>query len=87
MKIAFRSAVITINPLAVKAGVNDCCMPFEVRVIHELLHLHFEPIWPKCERDDLPWEMAEAAVDSISWGLYRAKYSDKIEDQFTGTAW
>lgn len=70
-----RHGLILINPFSNEgADEDDAIIPYEMRVIHELVHLHWELLWPKCNRDDLEWILAEQAVDSLAWGLYRAKY-------------
>lgn len=82
-RIHFKAATILINPFVDgDAGPDDCLMPLEVRVIHELVHLHMEAFWPKCEKGSLQWDLAESAVDSLSWALYRAKHGDKARDAF-----
>lgn len=79
-----RSALIRINPYSASESADESHAPIEVRVIHELVHLHAEAFWPKVDKDSLEWNTAEAAVDSIAWALYRAKYGDTVRDDFTG---
>lgn len=84
-KLYFKAAVIYINPFVENDDPDANYCPIELRVIHELVHLHWEPIWPKCKRDSIAWDMAEAAVDSLAWALYRAKYGEKAVDHFVAT--
>jgi hypothetical protein len=39
----------------------------EVALVHELVHIHTEPFWPK--KEGLKWDMAEQAVNDLSWAL------------------
>lgn len=84
VNLALRSALILINPFANEQSDGDYAyIPYECRVIHELVHLHWEPLWPTTDRDSIQWNVAEAAVDSLAWGLYRAKHDHDARDAFT----
>ena len=72
-----KSALIVINPF-VENGPDYAFNPIETRIIHELLHLHWEVIWNLSWGKDGPqYILAEQAIELTAWALYRAKYGDK----------
>ena len=89
-EIADKQADVYIVPKCkqAKIRVNLHCQseefadPWEVAVLHELVHLHIEPIVDK-ELSNERHMLYEQAVDLLAWGLYHAKYGNKAVDKFT----
>ena len=75
-----RQAVIRLQPLSLSPADVERD-PLETSLIHELLHLHFEPVCPHETRTESVDRDLEQAIDSIAFALYRTEYP-KWKDPF-----